>query len=110
MEYIHNKDNINHIFRAIDSLIVTLLVLRANITAIDKHEGIYTLILIQPILITTIVGVDWSKTLLLLQQCVGPILLQPSLSLDFVQWLLNHTRDSQITYIYIGQLVRLLIV
>ena len=74
-------------------------VLRANITAIDKHQGIYTLILIQPILITTIVGLDWSKTLLHLQHYVGPILLQPSPSLDFVQWLLNHAQDSQITYI-----------
>ena len=85
MGCIHNKDNINNIFRAIDSLIVTLHVLRANITAIDKHQGIYTLILIQPILITTIVRLDWSKTLLPLQHHVGPILLQPSPSLDFVQ-------------------------
>ena len=63
MGYIHNKDNINHIFRAIDSLIVTLYVLWANITAIDKHQGIYTLILIQPILITTILGLDTTTIL-----------------------------------------------
>ena len=61
-------------------------------------------LIMQPVLINTVFGVDWPKTVLPLQHYVGPMLLQSSPSLDsnLVKWLSNQSPDSKIIYISMG--------
>ena len=77
------------------------------LSRIDESQPILdysAALLMQPVLINTVFGVDWPKTLLPLQHYVGPMLLQPSPPLDsnLIKWLSNQSPDSKIIYISMG--------
>ena len=58
----------------------------------------------QPLLINSVIGFDWPKTILPLQHYVGPMFLSTSPPLDstLVQWLSKNSPDSQVIYISMG--------
>ena len=106
-------DNMSFFDRLLNTVIfnpierATFLLVGYLTSFIDEHQHFFDYsvsILIQPVLITTVFGFDWPKTLLPLQHYIGPMLLQPSPPLDssLVQWLSNHTPDSKIIYISMG--------
>ena len=74
---------------------------------IDKERSIFdasSRFFEQPLLINTVIGFDWPKTILPLQHYVGPMFLSTSPPLDstLVDWLSNIPPDSQVIYVSMG--------
>ena len=74
---------------------------------IDKQQSVYDfseVILTHPVLINTVIGFDWPKTILPLQHYIGPMLLETSPPLDssLSHWLSKHSPNTDIIYISMG--------
>ena len=74
---------------------------------IDKQQSFYDfseMILTHPVLINTVIGFDWAKTILPLQDYIGPMFLETSPPLDssLSHWLSKHSPNTDIIYISMG--------